>query len=201
MMRGRMMLVAVGLGLLVGCADRGPEIPDTARDQVPQGAPDRRWFGEGRLELKAPGKRLSCTALVRGLGHGRARMALVTDEGVQLADLTAGPDGCTVNQKLEVMDRALPILEFLLRQAWTAHGDDHPQANDHRLQVIDAEDTRWYGGDPVLLRAVEGPGMDLVISDWRPFGEKLLPYAAVAHTGFGLVTVTVHLNRVRALGG
>ncbi len=195
----RVAVVVVIALALTSCGGRGPEIPPFARAQIPHAAPDTRWFGEGRLELVAPGKRLSCTALVRGLGHGQARLALVSDEGVLLADLTAGPAGCTVNQKLAAMDRAIPLLERMLRQAWTAHDGDKPTPSHDRLAMTDGLDTRWYGGDPVLLRAVEGDGLDLDIGDWRLFGDTLLPWAVTGHATLGIVTVTIHLNKVRPL--
>jgi hypothetical protein len=143
----------------------------------------------------APGKRLSGTAILRSLGDGAVRAAFLSDEGLLLADLTAKDGAWTVARSVADMERALPHLGRLVAQAY-ARIDDHERTwDDDRLRAQAGDTVRWYGGDPVLLRAVEGGGLDLLLEDWRMFGTDLLPYEARAEGPFG-ITIRLRLTEV-----
>jgi hypothetical protein len=191
-------LLGLWLLLVAGCGPTIPDIPQAARAQTPRAAPRSPFFGQGRLELVVPGKRISCTALVRGFGDGRARLALMEDvSGMQLADLTATADGYQVTQAIDEVRKALPQLGRLVRHAWGLPADppERLEWHDATLAVHVGPDTRWYGGDPVLLRAVEGDGLDLSIEDYRPLGTttELIAHEARAKGPLG-ITIRIHLD-------
>ncbi|HEX3135528.1 MAG TPA: hypothetical protein VHX44_18335 [Planctomycetota bacterium] len=188
-------LALTALMVVVGCSPRVPEVPASARGQTPRSAPLTPWVGKGRLEVVAPGKRLSGTAILRSLGDGAVRAAFLSDEGLLLADLTAKDGAWTVARSVADMERALPHLGRLVAQAY-ARIDDHERTwDDDRLRAQAGDTVRWYGGDPVLLRAVEGGGLDLLLEDWRMFGTDLLPYEARAEGPFG-ITIRLRLTEV-----
>jgi hypothetical protein len=190
-------LLAASLVVVSGCGLRVPEIPQAARAQTPRSAPTGAWVGEGRMELAVPGKRISCSAYVRGLEDGTARLVLVSDEGLQLLDIRSTAESYEVTQALEDVKKALPHLGRMLRLAF-AHPPERTRWDDDRIAAESGGSTRWYGGDPVLLRAVEGDGMDIAIEDYQPFGDQLLAHEARATAPFG-VTMRVHLTQARAL--
>lgn len=177
---------------LLGCSPRVPDVPHSARSQPPRAAPTKAWFGQGRMELVVPGRRISCTALVRGLGDGRARLALMSDEGLQLVDLTTTSDGYEVTQAIEEVKQALPHLGRLARHAFALPPETRAWEGG-LLVAKSGEDTRWYGGDPLLLRAVEGPGLDLVLEDYRPLGGEMLAHEARAEGPLG-ITLRIRLD-------
>jgi hypothetical protein len=171
------------------------EVPAAARHQTPRAAPLTPWVGKGRLEVVAPGRRLSGTAILRSLGDGAVRGAFLSDEGVLLADLTARDGAWTVHRHVVDMERALPHLGRLVAQGY-ARVDDATRAwDDDRLRATAGDAVRWYGGDPVLLRAVEGGGLDLLVEDWRSVDATLVPYEARAEGPFG-ITIRLHLAEV-----
>jgi hypothetical protein len=192
----RLAIIALA-AVLAGCASRIPSIPETARDQPPRAAPSVPWFGQGRMELSVPGKRLSCTAFVRGLGNRQARLVLMSDEGLQLADLRSTADGYDVIAALPDLNKALPHLGRLLRQAFALPPEERSWSDD-RIAARNGGSTRWYGGDPVLLREVEGDGLDLVIEDYRQIGPELVPFEARASGPFG-ITLRIRLSMARLL--
>ncbi len=198
------LLLAASLAA-VSCGVRVPQVPPAARGQVPHAAPTGPWFAQGRMELVLPGKRVSCTALVRGLGDGRARLALMSDEGLQLADLTSTADGYEVNQALDDLKKALPALGRMLRQAYALPAEQgHRQWCNGRLAGLSGKDTRWFGGDPVLLRSVQGDGLDIAIEDYRPLSAstpgsgELLAREVRANGPFG-ITIRIHLGQAKVM--
>ncbi|MBA2481376.1 MAG: hypothetical protein H0V44_12000 [Planctomycetes bacterium] len=190
-------IIAACVLLCAGCGLRIPEIPQAARTQVPRAAPTAPWFGEGRMELVVPGKRISCTAYVRGLPDGTARIALLSDEGLQLMDLQSTADGFQVNQAIDDLKKAVPHLGRMVRQAF-AHPAEKRHWDDDRIAAVSGDVTRWYGGDPVLLRGVEGDGLDLAIEDYRLLGDELLAHEVRATAPFG-ITMRIHLTSARLL--
>jgi hypothetical protein len=183
----------VAAGLVAGCSPRVPEVPESARGQVPRAAPQSAWIGRGRLEVVAPGKRLSGTAILRSIGDGSVRAAFISDEGLLLADLTAHHGAWTVTHAIPDLERALPHLGRLVAQAYARVDDATRTWDDGRLRADAGRELRWYGGDPLLLRAVEGEGFDLLVEDWRPLGNDLLPHEARAEGPFG-ITIRLRLN-------
>lgn len=194
-MRSLLLLPLMAAVLLGGCSPRVPEVPAAARVQIPQASALTPWVGKGRLEVVAPGKRLSGTAIVRSLGDGSVRAAFLSDEGVLLADLTAKDGTWTVAKSINDMERALPHLGRLVAQGYARVADAERTWDDDRLRAQAGDTIRWYGGDPILLRAVEGDGLDLLLEDWRVTTAGLLPHEARAEGPFG-ITIRLHLNDV-----
>ena len=193
----RFVLPLLGCVLIVGCSPRVPEVPASARHQTPRASALSAWVGKGRVEVVAPGKRLSGTAILRSLGDGAVRAAFLSDEGLLLADLTAKDGTWTVSKSVTDMDRALPHLGRLVAQAYARIDDATRTWDDDRLRAEVSDTIRWYGGDPVLLRAVEGGGLDLLVEDWRMIGTDLIPHEARAEGPFG-ITIRLRLNEITA---
>lgn len=189
------VLSILGCVVIAGCSPRVPEVPASARQQTPRASAVTAWVGKGRLEVVAPGKRLSGTAILRSLGDGAVRAAFLSDEGLLLADLTAKDGTWTVTRSVADMERALPHLGRLVAQAYARVDDATRTWDDDRLRADVGDATRWYGGDPVLLRAVEGGGLDLLVEDWRMIGSDLIPHEARAEGPFG-ITIRLRLNEV-----
>lgn len=193
-MRRFALLALAGL-VITGCSPRVPEVPASARNQTPRAAALTPWVGKGRLEVVAPGKRLSGTAILRSLGDGAVRAAFLSDEGLLLADLTAKDGSWTVARSVADMERALPHLGRLVAQAYARIDDATRTWDDDRLRADVGDATRWYGGDPLLLRAVEGGGLDLLVEDWRMIGTDLIPHEARAEGPFG-ITIRLRLSEL-----
>ena len=194
----RIALILIGCVVIAGCSPRVPEVPASARGQTPRAGALTAWVGKGRLEVVAPGTRLSGTAILRSLGDGAVRAAFLSDEGVLLADLTAKDGTWTVTRNVADMERALPHLGRLVAQAYARVDDAGSRTwDDDRLRAASGDAVRWYGGDPVLLRAIEGGGLDLLVEDWRMIGTNLVPHEARAEGPFG-ITIRLRLNDISA---
>nr|MBA3936709.1 hypothetical protein [Planctomycetota bacterium] len=141
------------------------------------------------------GRRISCTAIVRALGTGTVRAAFLSDEGIELVEVEGGPGVATVTKAIPDMVTAAPHLARLIAQAYGGAPIEVRTWDGDVLVGRAGGEQRWYGGDPVLLRAVTGDGLDLVIEDWRQLGGELLAYEARAEGPFGL-TIRVHLTSV-----
>lgn len=192
------VLLIVAWVLVAGCSPRVPEVPESARGQTPRAAPLTPWVGKGRLEVVAPGKRLSGTAILRSLGDGSVRAAFLSDEGLLLVDLTAKDGTWSVTKSVADMERALPHLGRLVAQGYASIEDTKERTwEDDRLRAPAGDALRWYGGDPVLLRAVEGGGLDLLVEDWRMVGTNLIPHEARAEGPFG-ITIRLRLSQIEA---
>jgi hypothetical protein len=179
---------------LASCAERPPPVPALAAAQPPVPAPTMPWFAQGRLVVDGPSGVRSCTALLRGLGGGRVRLALLSDEGIELADFTVGPRGAVVIAQVPDLGKALPHLERLVLQAYGAPDQDAFVLEDGLWVSRSHDDRRWYGGDPVLLRLVTGPGLTLEVGDYRPLGGTLIADAVRASAPLDLVTITLRLE-------
>ncbi len=193
----RLILLALMLSAIAasGCGPRVAPVPDAARGQTPRAAPTTAWIGKGRLEVVAPGRRVSGTAILRSLGDGAVRAAFLSDEGLLLADLTARDGTWSVTRSIPDLERALPHLGRLVAQAYAAVAEGEPTWDDDRLRIQTGDALRWYGGDPILLRAVEGGGLDLLVEDWRPLAIGLFPHEARAEGPFG-ITIRLRLTEV-----
>ena len=71
--------------------------------------------------------------------------------------------------------------------------DNERTWENDRLRATAGDAVRWYGGDPILLRAIEGGGLDVLIEDWRPLGAQWLPHEARAEGPFG-ITIRLHVT-------
>lgn len=198
----RWCAVLAAVGLLTGCVPRVASMPALLQSQatLPPALP--ALFAQGRLRLTAPGKALSCTALVRVLPHGAVRVVLLSDEGLELLDLTSGAEGITVTQQVPGVARLVPILGRMVGQAY-GRAPPARLVRDHgRLLQRTPAGTRIYGGDPLALRGVVGGGFGLAMSDFVPLGGALVPLAVTATAPADVVRVTLTLGRshLRLLG-
>jgi hypothetical protein len=191
--RMRQLTLLFFLTVMVGCGVRVPEVPESARTQTPRGAPTSPWVGKGRLEVVAPGKRMSGSVIIRGLGDASVRAAFISDEGLLLADVSARDGVYTVNKSIADMERALPHLGRLVAHAYGQITESERQWKGGHLIGTHRDTVRWYGGDPILLRAVTGDGLDLLIEDYRWLGMELVPYEARAEGPFG-ITIRLRLQ-------
>jgi hypothetical protein len=191
--RRRLPLLVLALALLGACGPRVAPVPEAARGQVPRAAPGAAWQGRGRLELVFPGKRISCGAIVRGLGDGSARVAFLSDEGLLLADLSLKPGAWEVITAIPDLKDALPHLGRLAAQAYAAAPMEERRWEADAIAASAGDQVRWYGGDPVLLRAVTGGGLDLLLEDWRLLGPDLVPCEVRGEGPFG-ITIRIHLD-------
>lgn len=187
------LLLLTALALLTACGPRVAPVPEAARGQIPRTAPTAPWQGRGRLELVAPGKRISCGTIVRGLGDGSARIVFLSDEGLLLADLSLKPGAWEVITAIPDLKDALPHLGRLAAQAFAAAPMEERQWQDDTIAAKAGDQVRWYGGDPVLLRAVTGGGLDLLLEDWRMLGTDLVPCEVRGEGPFG-ITIRIHLD-------
>jgi hypothetical protein len=187
-----LVLAALTLG---GCAPRVPEVPEIARGQTPRGAPLAPWQGKGRLEVVVPitGARISCTAILRGMGDGSARAVFLSDEGLILADLTAADGTFTVTQSIAALSDALPHLGRMVAQAFAAPPAEMRTWEDGRLIAQVGDDQRWYGGDPLLLRCITGHGFDIYLEDYRQLGGELLAWEVRGEGPLG-ITLRIRLQ-------
>ena len=184
-------VLALAVAGATGCAPTVPDIPDAARSQVPLHPPTAPWFGEGRLEIRYPAHRMSCTALVRHMADGRMRLVLLSDEGLELLDLTASASGESVTMMLPEMKRAIAPLARLIREAYGIPPEGLATWDDDHLVVLSGDDARLYGGDPILLRAVSGPGLNLELANYRFLGPDLMPLEVIGSAPF--ITITLSL--------
>jgi hypothetical protein len=177
-----------------GCSPRVDAVPESAHAQIPRGAPNAAWQGRGRLEVVMPtGSRISCTAIVRGMGDGSARAVFLSDEGIILADLTAAEGTYAVIQSIPALDDALPHIGRLFAQAFAAPPSEVRSWSDDRLIAQSGEDQRWYGGDPLLLRCVTGHHFDIYLEDYRQLGGELLAWEVRGEGPLGL-TLRIRLQ-------
>lgn len=151
---------------LAACARPGPPVGELAAEQAVPAPPAETWTASGRCLLEAPGLRLSGRAVVRRLAD-EVRLALIADEGPVAIELRAAADGVRVLRARDALRPAAPWLGALAWQAWGAPGGA-PQRDGDRWRARDGAAERWYGGDPVLLRAVAVPGAVAAVGDWRP---------------------------------
>jgi hypothetical protein len=165
--------------VLCGCGVRVPPVPASARQQVPRGAPEQAWRGQGRLEIVYPGTRLSLDCHLRAPGDGSVRYALLSDAGILLADVTVGSEDRTVHQVVPDLGARLDLISRLIGQTYARFPNEPARWKSNRLIVAHGASRRWYGGDPILLRRVEGDGWPIAIDDYRAFGNEFLAYEAI----------------------
>ncbi len=192
-MRGALLvlLACIALG---GCAGRVAPIPPLARSQGGLAPPPDGWFAQGRFLLTSPGRQLSCTALVRALGDGRVRMVLLSDEGLQLIDLTAGRSGTATTTCLAGLSSIAPTLGWLVLEAYGPGVQATLHQDGGRLVARLGAYRRIYSGDPVALRAVLGRSVDLEIGDYLVFDHTLLALAVRGRFPLDLATIELRLD-------
>jgi hypothetical protein len=170
--------------VLAGCAARVPAAPVAARAQDPRAADPGDWRGRGRLRAGGLGPGLAADCLLRVAG-GRARAVFLSDEGLLLADVEATDEGPVVHRAAPGLgDRAILLATLIAPYArppetlagWRRGVRFARTTSDRRLS----------GGDPLLLRRVDGPGWPVTVSDYRPAAGGMVPRSLVADGPFTL---------------
>jgi hypothetical protein len=179
------LLLGVIMLLLCGCGIRVPPVPALARQQVPRGAPQQAWRGQGRLEITYPGTRLSLDCRLRAPGDGSVRYVLLSDAGILLADVTVSAQAQTINQAVPDVKPRLDLISRLFGQAYARYPTEPARWKSERLVIANGKAKRWHGGDPILLRRIEGGGWPIAIGDYRPLGEEFLGHEVVAEGSWG----------------
>lgn len=181
----RLLASVVVALLLLGCGARIAPIPAAAREQTPRdGAPPGPWRGHGRLEVTAPGRVISGDLHVRVRGD-HVLVAIIADGGVRLLDGTVTVDAVHVGNVVDDLAPHAPGI-LALASAWLPLSGDAAWHGDHRIRRH-AEQRRHYGGDPVLLRRIDGTPWPVRIEDYRPFaGDGLLAHALTGEGPFGV---------------
>lgn len=192
----RRVALLVVLAFVAGCSARVPSAPAAARGQDPHAAAPEAWRGRGRVELSGFGRRFSVGCLLRGTAAG-ARAVFLSDEGVVLADIEVGPAGLTAHRVVPALRPRLAVLAGLIgpyvrpperRRAW-------------RRGVLRADtvlDRRSYGGDPLLLRRIDGSGWPVTVADYAPAAGGLVARRVVAHGPLG-TALRLHLVELAPL--
>jgi hypothetical protein len=182
----RLLAVVVILLGAGGCSARIPPAGE-ARLQAPAGgSPDRPWVAMGRATVEAPGLRLSCRAVVRRLPDGAVRLALLADEGLLLLDLTQDAAGTTIHAGQPAL-RSRAELIGRAALAWVSLPLQPGHWADDRWVVPTRAGACWYGGDPLRLRRITGPGPEVDVGDYRLREGGLLAQVSHLHSpGFDL---------------
>jgi hypothetical protein len=158
---------------VAGCGLRVPPIPPGAADQRAQGASAGTWTAEGRCRVESGGDRVSCTLVVRAT-PGAVRLVLMADEGPVLLDVD-GVGRVHGGRPDARLTRVATLLGQIAGHTWLPR-DDQPRREGEVRRSDGPDGTRWYGGDPVLLRAVSGLGPTVFIENWRQRDQMLLPH-------------------------
>ena len=170
--------------LIVGCSPRVPVAPAALRGQDPHATAPGDWRGRGRIEIHGFNQRFSAGCLVRGT-LSTARAVFLSDEGLVLADLELGPAGLTVHRLVPALRPRVETLAGLIAPYVRL---DETQRGWRRgvLRAATAQDVRRYGGDPLLLRRIDGRGWPLTVGDYVPVAGGLVPRLVTAHGPLGV---------------
>jgi len=170
--------------LLVSCRPRVPIAPTAARTQDPQAMAPGDWRGRGRIEASGFGRRLSADCLVRVQANG-VRAVLLSDDGVVLADLEIAASGSIQHRLADPLASRTAQLNGLIAP-FTHLPETQRTWRRGVLRAVTAQDVRWYGGDPLLLRRIEGRGWPVTITDHAPVAGGLVPRMIVADGPLGI---------------
>lgn len=193
----RRSAILVLLLLLAGCSPRVPVAPATARGQDPHATAPGDWRGRGRIEVAALGRRFSAGCLVRGKA-GAARVVVLSDEGLVLADLEIGPAGLTVHRVTQAFQPRVARLAGLIAP-YARLPEAQRTWRRGVLRATTAGDVRCYGGDPLLLRRIEGRGWPLTVSDYAAVAGGWVPRLVAADGPFG-AELRLRLTELGPLG-
>lgn len=164
--RGALLVLLAGALLAAGCARPGAPLPALAERQRPLPVAAGAWSAAGRCLLEGPGRRLEGRAeVVRGADG--LRVALHAAEGPPAIELAVAADG--VVSVLRCADGLHPAADWLGLLAWQVWGAPagQPAPDGDRWLAEDGRARRWYGGDPLLLRAVSLPQVRAEVGDYR----------------------------------
>lgn len=195
-MRGLGLGLLLALSLLVGgCGRSVPPVPPEARDQAPLTLPVGTWIAQGRMQLVAPGLRISCRLIFRR-EDARIIAQCLDDSGVSLLSFTLDRDSEQVSESVGALAEHAGLLAASLRLAYLPAPESKRTWHDARLVQHDGAIERWYGGDPILLRHVRGNDWPLWLSDYRPVADSLWPFAVYADGPLN-VALTLRIQQLR----
>ncbi len=196
----RVVAVVALAAIVAGCA-RVPPTPKAAQGQQPRAGAEVAWNGRGRFTVVAPGRAVDAEFVVRSDpgGDGQApevRLALLADAGVLLADVSLTPSGVTVHRVVDDLRERVDALARLL-DPWLPPTSGATRSwDDDRLIERAGERRRWFGGDPLLLRRVDGDGWPLTVADYRLSGTSLIAHE-ISADGPWTVEMRLRLVEVR----
>lgn len=124
---------------------------------------------------------------------GTLRYALIADGGISLAE-GALPRVSPPKVQADIATH-IPALERLLAEAYLIGPPTNSVWAGSIRRQDDQQRIRWYGGDPVLLRWVEGGGWPLEFSDYRLTHVGLIAHQVRADGPWG-AELSVRLDRV-----
>ncbi len=181
----RLLLFAT-ICLLTGCygipVDRvGP----LAKDQRPYAGPTVAWSARGRLSLVLPGKVMSLTTYLRRSAGGELRVAMMDDGGLMACDVAYGASDSVIHHCRDELVQLIPVFKLLFQGSYHPALPQHATWRSGRLREKTAQWSRWYGGDPLVLHYIRGPGWPVEVGDYRVSSGLLLPHRAVANGPWG----------------
>ena len=189
-------LLACLLLVCTACGDRVPGIPEGARGQEPaDAAPTPPWSGRGRVEVRAGSRHFSGDLLVRARGESLA-VVLLADGGVEvLSGRVHATSQDLVACREDLRDHGEAILA--IAAAWLHPAADAVWEGETRCRRAEERSYR-YGGDPVLLRRVEGTPWPVQVEDYRAAAGTWVAHRLVGEGPYG---VRVVLRLIEVAGG
>lgn len=171
-----------------------PPIPAHLHDVTPiGGSSSEPWVAtDGRMQANFFGNQVSCRAVIRHLQGGEIRMALISDEGVRLLDLstTTTAPGFAMHAHAAGMERVAPTVAYVIRHTWGPPSE--ARIWEGHIQRGDTSDgTRWYGGTPPSLRLVTDGEVTITIDDYQSFGDHLVAHRAQGESLTRTLTITL----------
>jgi hypothetical protein len=180
------LVLLLAICLLAGCygipVDR---VGTLAKEQAPYAAPDVAWSARGRLSLVLPGKVMSLTSYVRRSAGGELRVAMMDDGGLMACDIAYGESGAVIHYCRDELVQLVPVFKLLFKGSYQPAAPQHATWRSGRLREKTDQWSRWYGGDPLALRYIRGPGWPVEVGDYRVASGLLLPHRAVADGPWG----------------
>jgi hypothetical protein len=188
----RMLALVMVLAGLIACGSRVAPIPQAARMQVPaEGGPTWAWRASGRLELDAHGRRLSADVHLRCRPDQAILIAIIADGGITLLSGSVTDDDITIANCVEdLRPHAQAILA--LADAYRSSAVESNWVGEHREARI-GKVRRAYGGDPVLLRRIDGHDWPIRIEDYRRVDDAWIAHALIGEAPWG-VAVSIRLR-------
>ncbi|TVR39461.1 MAG: hypothetical protein EA402_14590 [Planctomycetota bacterium] len=167
--------------LLAGCGnERPPPLqavgPPVQKQDIawPQPPGDFAWRAQGRLRLDLREGSIAGTAHLLGMANNSLRVVLLADGGVVIDDILLTSRDRRLPDHQGPLKRIAPALRHALLQM----REDSAEWRGGILTAQAREDasTRFYGGDPLALRRIEGPWGWVTVGDYRLRENLLVPH-------------------------
>lgn len=186
-------LLACLLLVCAACGARVPPIPAGARGQEPaHAAPAAPWSGRGRIEVSAGSRHFSGDLLIRARGDSLA-VVLLADGGVEVLSgrvHATGQDLVTCREDLSDHGEAI----LAIAAAWLHPTGEATWEGETRRRRTEGRSYR-YGGDPVLLRRVEGTPWPVQVEDYRAAAGTWVAHRLIGEGPYG-VRIVLRLSEV-----